>query len=30
MQVDELGDDFEILDRDNLKFRCFDCGNDWE
>jgi len=30
MNVDELGDDFEILDKDNLKFRCFDCGEDWE
>ena len=30
MNVDELGDDFEILDKDNLKFRCFDCEWDWE
>jgi len=30
MDVDELGDDFEILDKDNLKFRCFDCDHDWE
>ena len=30
MQVDELGDDFEIYDRDNLSYRCFNCEWDWE
>jgi len=30
MNVDELGDDFEVWDRDNLRYRCFDCKWEWE
>jgi 3-isopropylmalate dehydratase small subunit len=30
MNVDELGDDFEVCDKDNLLYRCFECENDWE
>jgi len=30
MNVDELGDDFEVCDKDNLMYRCFDCGKEWE
>ena len=30
METDELGDDFEICDKDNLRFMCFDCEWDWE
>ena len=28
--VDELGDDFEVCDKENLSYRCFDCEWDWE
>ena len=30
MEVDELGDDFEVCDKDNLRFECFECRWDWE
>ena len=30
MNVDELGDDFEVCDKDNLRFECFECRWDWE
>jgi len=30
MNVDELGDDFEVCDKDNLRYRCFNCEWDWE
>ena len=30
METDELGDYFEIYDKDNLRYRCFDCSNEWE
>lgn len=30
INVDELGDDFEILDEENLRYRCFSCGNEWD
>jgi len=30
METDELGDDFEICDKDNLRYRCFDCEWDWD
>ena len=30
MNVDELGDDFEVCDKDNLMYRCFNCEWDWE
>ena len=30
MDVDELGDDFEICDGENLSYRCFECENEWD
>jgi len=28
--VDELGDEFEVMDSENLFYECSDCGRVWE